>query len=92
MRQLRVDLPRNAELEKHETGRGEQKVSVGGKQYYCTWTSYEIRVAEGMDQVVATGKTWRCIDVPMDGIVKWEIDTPAVSGKYVLVDYGFGGQ
>jgi hypothetical protein len=91
MQQLGANLPRNAEVEKKETGRGEQKLSIGGTQYYCTWSGYEICIATGFDSLVFTGKTWRCIDVPLDGIVKYELETPYLRTKYVLLDFGFGG-
>lgn len=91
MRQLGANLPRNAEVEKKETGRGEQKISIGGTSYYCTWSGYEISIASGFDSLVFAGKTWRCIDVPLDGIVKSEMDTPYLRTKYVLLDCGYGG-
>ncbi len=92
MRQLGANLPRNAEVEKNETGRGEQKLSIGGKSYYCSWMGYEVRIAAGMDELVCNGKTWRCIDVPLDGIVKSEQETPFTKTKTVLIDYGFGAR
>jgi len=91
MRQLNANLPRNAVVEKKETGRGEQKISIGGKQYYCTWMGYEICIAVGLDRLVCASKTWRCIDVPLDGIVMSEQETPYSKTKNVLLDYGFGG-
>ena len=90
MRQLRANMPRNVEIEKKETGRGEQKISIGGRQYYCAWSGYEICIAVGLDRLVGTGKTWRCIDVPLDGNVKSEQETPYLKTKTVLLDYGFG--
>lgn len=90
MRQMGENLPRNAEVEKKEKGRGEQKISIGGTSYYCTWFGYEINIASGFDSLVFSGKTWRCIDVPLDGIVKSEVETPYLKQKYVLLDYGFG--
>ena len=90
MRQLRANLPRNAVVEKKETGRGEQKISIGGKQYYCTWMGYEIGIAVGLDRLVCASKTWRCIDVPLDGIVMAEQETPYLKTKSVLLSYGFG--
>jgi hypothetical protein len=91
MRQLGANLPRNAEVEKKETGRGEQKISLGGASYYCSWSGYEIRIASGFENLVFAGKTWRCIDVPLDGIVKSEMETPYLRTKYVLLEYGYGG-
>jgi hypothetical protein len=92
MRQLRVQLPRNAEVEKKETGYGEQKISIGGRQYYCTWMGYEICIAVGLDRLVCAGKTWRCIDVPLDGIVRVESENPYSQQKTILLAYGFGGR
>jgi hypothetical protein len=36
MWQLGANLPRNAEVEKNEAGREEQKLSIGGKSHYCS--------------------------------------------------------
>jgi hypothetical protein len=91
IRQLGQEIPQNVEFEKNENGRGEQKISIGGHQYYCTWADYEISIAEGFDQLVFNSKTWRCIDVPLDGIVKFECETPFMRTKSVLLEYGFGG-
>ena len=90
LRQLGQSLPRNAEVEQNETGRGEQKLSIGGKQYYCSWSGYEVIISIGFDRLVCSSKTWRCIDVPLDGIVKSEQETPSWKMKSVLVDYDYG--
>ena len=92
MRQIGQTLPRNAEVEKNERGRGEQKVIVGGNAYYCMWRGYEAIISVGFDRLVCASKTWRCIDVPLDGIVRSEQETPLWKMKNVLVDYGWGGR
>ena len=92
LQQMGQSLPRNAEIEKNETGRGEQKILVGGKPYYCTWRGYEAIISVGNDRLKCTSKTWRCIDVPLDGIVRSEQETPIWNTKTLLLDYGWGGR
>jgi hypothetical protein len=90
LRQVRVNLPRNVELDRKEIGRGEEAIWIGGKRYYCSWIGNELTITVGLDRLVTTAKVWRCIDVPLDGVVRSEQETPFYMGKYVLVDYGFG--
>ena len=71
--QVGENLPPNAVFTREETGRGDQKLLVGRKTYNCQWVasrgSWEIG---GGGDVVMTTKTWRSIDVPIDGLVKEE--------------------
>jgi hypothetical protein len=90
MKQVGTQVPPNAQMERSELGRGEQKLIVGGKAYYCTWTGVEIIFTVGFERVACSGRTWRCIDVPTDGVVKLEIEAPDFRMSQVLLDYGWG--
>lgn len=89
LKQLGEQMPQNAELEKNELGRGEQKIFIGDKVYYSSWFAFELKFTIGFEQFVMNGKNWKCIDVPLDGIVKGEIDNPIYSQRTVLLDYGW---
>lgn len=65
-------IPANALFWREETGRGEEKLFVGGTPYYCSWSGARVTVDTGNERVTADNKVWRCIDVPLDGIVKSE--------------------
>ena len=81
---------------REEEGRGEQKIFVGGKPYYCHWVGGKLILKAGAEGVVVRYKTWRCIDVPLDGIVKSETVTSNLTGQVMssssslLIGYGEG--
>ena len=89
-------MQRRSQVNREETDRGEQKLFVGGQPYYC-WVSGSLGKWEADEvQVIAREKTWRSIDVPVDGVVKEEQVVSAVSGQeifrkaLVLVAHGRG--
>jgi len=90
LKQVGEQMPRNAQVEKNELGRGEQKIFIGDNVYHSSWFAFEFKFTVGFEQFVMTGKTWKCIDVPMDGIIKSEADNPIYSQRQVLLDYGWG--
>ncbi|MFL5328962.1 MAG: hypothetical protein ACJ8C4_08590 [Gemmataceae bacterium] len=52
--------------EANKTGEGKTKLTIGGKDYECTWIEEEIK----FDDYVSKEKIWFCNDVPLDGMVK----------------------
>ena len=62
----------NTHIVREETGRGEQKILVSGHPYYCRWTGAQFIYETREDRFVQTTKTWSCIDVPLDGLVREE--------------------
>jgi hypothetical protein len=70
--QFKERIPRTASFAREETGRGEDKLFVGGTPYHCSWSGIRLQIDTGEDKVTFDARTWRCIDVPLDGIVKGE--------------------
>ena len=66
---------------REETGQGEQKLIVGGRPYYCTWFGRMLRLEQDGVPVVISSKTWHCIDVPVDGLVKEETVYSTAEGQ-----------
>ena len=61
----------NAKVEK--VGEGEEKVTVGGKEYACKWFQAKVAVTAPTGQeVTGSSKVWICKDVPLGGLVKME--------------------
>ena len=81
-------VPPNARIERKPTGAGTDKLFIGERVYYTTWTSVEITVTIELQETPTNLKVWVCDDVPLDGVVKVEQDNPAMSMTMVLVDYG----
>ena len=81
-KQFGENLPPNAVFSRQELGRGDQKLIVGGNAYNCQWvaTKGTWEMGDGSD-VLMTAKTWRCIDVPIDGVVKEEWSYRSASGQ-----------
>jgi len=68
----------------------EQVVMIGGQRYETVCTTRSIIIAQGAFRQEGTTSTWRCIDVPLDGIVKGEAHLPIWRQAQVLLDYGHG--
>ncbi len=96
LKQLGEPLPANSQYYRAETGRGDQRLLVGGKPYHCHWASSVATFDSGSERVVVNEKVWRCIDVPVDGVVKEESAVGTESGQDIfrksilLVGHGHG--
>jgi hypothetical protein len=96
MQQVGEMVPGNAVFSREETERGEQKLLVGGRPYYCLVSGSLARWQDDSVEVIATEKTWRCIDVPVDGVVQEEQVLRSSTGqeifrkRIVLLDHGRG--
>ena len=84
MNQLGVQLPPSSQYYREETGRGDQRLLIGGQPYYCQWAGSLITYESGEEHVVMTEKVWRCIDVPVDGVVKEESTVGTKSGQEIF--------
>jgi hypothetical protein len=88
VRQVGESLPKNAQIQIDEGGAGCEKLFIGDHVYYSTWRSKAVKVIVGAERFETTGRTWLCPDVPLDGIVKFESDNPAMHQTVVVVDHG----
>ena len=98
-KQLGEQLPKTAQFYREETGRGDQRLVVGGTPYYCQWVGGKMTWDDGEgNTVTAVSKTWRSIDVPIDGVVKEESTLSSASGfelsrtSKVLIGCGSAGR
>lgn len=90
-------IPAQASWSREETGRGEGKLFVGGTPYYCSWLGVRVTIDTGdNERLIVDGKTWRCIDVPLDGVVKSEAivhlqgAADSVQTTCLLMAFGYG--
>jgi hypothetical protein len=91
MRQLGEALPANAEIRVGPQRFEEETVRIGGKRYETIRATREITFAQRGWEQTGSLSTWRCIDVPLDGIVKAASDLPGVMRQnMVLLDHGHG--
>jgi len=81
--------PLYASITNEDVERGEEKITVNGKAFACTWYA-----VDGEDeQVHVKGKIWICPDVP-GGIVRFEGNHNSEQGEGTmtmeLIDYALG--
>jgi len=90
LQQLGQGLPSNAEVWIGPSQYEEDVIFVGGKRYETVKATRRMRFAQQADEVEGTVQNWRCIDVPLDGIVKGTSDLQRMRQNMVLLDYGHG--
>jgi len=64
-----IPLPQGAELQVQKAREGWEKISIGDRSYYCTWTEYNIQAKALGTDLSSVVKVWICQDIPM-GVVK----------------------
>ena len=78
------------DAEVKELGKGDEKVTVGGKTFDAKWTQVEvINKAQGAE-MKSTVKVWSSTTVPVGGMVKMEGDMAGTKMALELVDFGNG--
>lgn len=88
IRQVGESVPKNAQIQIDESGAGGEKLFIGDHVYYSTWRSRTVTITLEGERFESTGKAWLCPDIPLDGIVKFESDNPALHQTMLVVDYG----
>jgi hypothetical protein len=83
-------LPANAEIRIGPSRYEEEVVTIGGKRYETIKGTREIVFAQRGWEQRGFASTWRCIDVPLDGIVKGTSDLQVMRQNMVLLGYGQG--
>lgn len=84
-----VQLKDKGNVEIKELDKGEETITVGGKALKTTWTSFEAVSTAGGQAISTKGKAWACPDVPLDGLVKSEMQV-AGAGTMTMELVGFG--
>ncbi len=88
MEQMGNKLPPSSEFRIGPKKYQEENLIVGGKKYETVKEFREISFSiDGWDQT-GLASTWRCIDVPLDGIVKGLSEMPEFRQNLLLLDYG----
>jgi len=78
------------DAEVKELGKGEEKVTVGGKTYDAKWVQVEvINKAQGAE-MKSTVKVWTVATVPVGGLVKMDGDMMGGKVTMELVEFGNG--
>lgn len=90
MRQTGQALPPNVEVSTSPAQYGEEFVSIGGRRYETVRARREITIAQRAERYTGHVTQWRCIDVPLFGVVKGEAELPGQRQYQVLLDYGHG--
>jgi hypothetical protein len=68
-------LPLPPDVKTEKLSEGVEKVSLNGKDYACRWV--QVKVSGNKSKFDATGKVWLSPDVPLSGVVKFEINVTA---------------
>lgn len=90
MNQLGQGLPANAEVWIGPSQYTEDILFIGGDRYETVKATRQLRIEQRGEKVEGTVSTWRCIDVPLDGIVKGTGDLGVMRQNQVLLDFGHG--
>jgi hypothetical protein len=90
MEQLGETIPANAEIRIGPNSFDEEVITIGRKRYETIKGTREITFAQRDWEQRGFATTWRCIDVPLDGIVKGTSDLQVMRQNMVLLDYGHG--
>jgi len=90
MKQLGEGMPANAEVRVGPSQYAEEVVSIGGKRYETIKGTREFVIAQRGWEQRGYASTWRCIDVPLDGIVKGTGDMQVMRQNMVLLGFGHG--
>lgn len=75
-------------VEIKKLGEGKEKITVAGKSYDCSWVKLETKTEIGGFKTTSISKIWTCKDVPLDGLVKSEVETNG--NKMTMELTGFG--
>jgi hypothetical protein len=90
MKQMGEGVPANAEMRVGPSRYEEEVVTIGGKRYETIKGTREFVIAQRGWEQKGFASTWRCIDVPLDGIVKGTGDMQVMRQNMVLLGFGHG--
>jgi hypothetical protein len=90
MAQIGQELPANAEFWIGPSQYEEDVLFIGGKRYECVRGTRSMRLEQQGEKLEGTIRNWRCVDVPLDGIVKGTGDLQAMRQNQILLAFGHG--
>ncbi len=90
MAQIGQELPANAEFWIGPSQYDDDVLFIGGKRYECVRATRNMRIEQQGEKLEGTIRNWRCVDVPLDGIVKGTGDLQAMQQSQVLLAFGHG--
>ena len=71
-----------------ETGKGQETLKIGGKDYRCDWSSNKITATAGDMVIESESKVWLSKDAPVFGLVKTETTSGGVRTGMELTEAG----
>ena len=71
-----------------ETGKGQETLRIGGKDYKCDWRSMTTTVTQNGMDIVTEAKVWISKDAPVYGMVKTENKTFGMLTVTELIEAG----
>jgi hypothetical protein len=83
-------LPANAEVWIGPSQFEEEVLFIGGARYECVKAVRRMRLEQQGQKIEGVIQNWRCIDAPLDGIVKGTSDMQVMKQNQVLLAYGHG--
>ena len=90
MAQMGQNLPPNVELWIGPSQYEEDVLFIGGKRYECVRATRSMRLEQRGEKLEGTVRNWRCVDVPLDGIVKGTGDLQVMKQNQILLAFGHG--
>jgi len=90
MKQIGQQLPANAEIWIGPSQYEDEVLFIGGKRYECVKAVRRMRMGAQGQEIEGWIRNWRCLDVPLDGIVKGTGDFQVMRQTQVLLAFGHG--
>jgi hypothetical protein len=90
LKQMGQQLPANAEVWIGPSQYQEDVLFIGGRRYECVKAVRQMRIAQQGQKLEGIIQNWRCVDVPLDGIVKGTGDMQVMQQSQVLLAFGHG--
>jgi hypothetical protein len=90
MKQIGQQLPANAEVWIGPSQYEDDVLFIGGQRYECVKARRRMRIGQQGQELEGLIENWRCLDVPLDGIVKGTGDFQVMRQTQVLLGYGHG--
>ena len=90
LKQMGQEMPANAEFWIGPSQYEEDVILIGGRRYECVKAVRQMRIEQQGQKMEGVIQNWRCVDVPLDGIVKGTGDLQVMQQSQVLLAFGQG--
>lgn len=88
MRQIGVEVPNDFEYSIGPAQYTDEVLNVGGRRYETTRAERALVMGQRGQSLSGTVKTWRCMEVPLWGVVKGESDMSVMRQHQILLGFG----